>query len=119
MNMLDRIAALRERLNDIYDDRHFPAHLLSAHEEMCAVLDELIALTTPKPEASQGEEPAEAEVERLREQNRRLCASLEEILVPLERAAAAMVAEGKVPDQNAEAAFDRARAALSTKGEGK
>lgn len=35
-----------------------------------------------------------------------------ELLGPLERASAAMVAEGLVADQNVEAAFDRAHAAL-------
>jgi hypothetical protein len=42
-----------------------------------------------------------------------LCSSLVELLEPLERANAEMVAHGKTADENAEAAFDRARAALT------
>jgi len=42
-----------------------------------------------------------------------LLASVIELLEPLERASAAMVAEGKALDQNGEAAFDRARAAIA------
>lgn len=42
-----------------------------------------------------------------------LYASLIELLEPLERASAELVAHGKVADENAEAAFDRARAALA------
>jgi hypothetical protein len=42
-----------------------------------------------------------------------LYASLIELLEPLERASAELVAHGKALDQNGEAAFDRARAALA------
>lgn len=42
-----------------------------------------------------------------------LLASVIELLEPLERASAAMVAEGRALDQNGEAAFDRARAAIA------
>jgi hypothetical protein len=42
-----------------------------------------------------------------------LYASLIELLEPLERASAELVAHGKAADENAEAAFDRARAALA------
>ena len=42
-----------------------------------------------------------------------LLASVIELLEPLERASAAMVAQGKALDQHGEAAFDRARAAIS------
>jgi len=42
-----------------------------------------------------------------------LLASLIELLEPLERASAALVAEGKALNQNGEAAFDRARAAIA------
>lgn len=43
----------------------------------------------------------------------RLVASLSELLGPLENASAEMVRLGKVADQNAEAAFDRAREAIA------
>lgn len=42
-----------------------------------------------------------------------LLAALVELLEPLERASALLVAAGKAADENAEAAFDRARAAIS------
>lgn len=42
-----------------------------------------------------------------------LLSSLVELLEPLERASALLVAAGKAADENAEAAFDRARAAIS------
>jgi hypothetical protein len=42
-----------------------------------------------------------------------LLASLIELLEPLERASAEMVSHGLVADENAEAAFDRARAAIA------
>lgn len=42
-----------------------------------------------------------------------LYASLIELLEPLERASAELVAHGKTADQNAEAAFDRAHFALA------
>lgn len=45
--MKDKIGSLRARLDDIRDDRHFPAHMLSAHDEMLEVLDEMEALTQP------------------------------------------------------------------------
>lgn len=42
-----------------------------------------------------------------------LLASLVELLEPLECASAELVSHGKVADENAEAAFDRARAAIA------
>ena len=42
-----------------------------------------------------------------------LLASIIELLGPLERASAEMVATGKAADEHAEAAFDRARAAIA------
>jgi hypothetical protein len=33
------IQSLRDRLEDIRDERHFPAHMMSAHDEMLEVLD--------------------------------------------------------------------------------
>lgn len=42
-----------------------------------------------------------------------LLASVIELLEPLERASAELVSRGKVADENAEAAFDRARAAIA------
>lgn len=39
--MPGRIDNLRTRLNDIRDERHFPAHMLDAHDEMLSVLDEV------------------------------------------------------------------------------
>lgn len=42
-----------------------------------------------------------------------LLVSVQELLEPLERASAAMVAKGWVADENVESAFDRARAAIA------
>lgn len=44
---VERINAIRERLEDIRDERHFPAHMLSAHDEMLSMLDDLDAIVTP------------------------------------------------------------------------
>lgn len=46
MTAAKRIAALRDRLEAISDERHFPAHMMSAHEEMCDVLGEMSRMTT-------------------------------------------------------------------------
>jgi hypothetical protein len=46
--MNDRIDALLARLEDIRDERHFPAHMMSVHEEMVEICEALRA-TAPKP----------------------------------------------------------------------
>lgn len=48
-----------------------------------------------------------------------LAASLEELLVPLERASAEMLAKGGVLNEAGEAAFDRARSRLARHREGR
>lgn len=49
--MMDTIVSIRGRLDDIRDDRHFPAHMLSAHDAMVDLLDEMeaaiLALQSP------------------------------------------------------------------------
>jgi len=95
------------------DAKLWTARMIEAWAELEALADEdpLAALARPSPSPAIVKEAGE--VAELRQQNVALRDALEEILTPLERAAAAMVGEGMVPDQNAEAAFDRARAALS------
>jgi len=44
-NRAELMASLRARLDDIRDERHFPAHMMDAHDEMLAILDEIEALT--------------------------------------------------------------------------
>ena len=60
---------------------------------------------------------SEVEAEqRVRDAAPELLASLIELLEPLERASAELLSYGKVVDERAEAAFDRARAAIAKAG---
>jgi hypothetical protein len=47
---MNKIDSLRDRLEAVRDERHFPADMLAAHDEMTDLLEEIAALSaTPAP----------------------------------------------------------------------